>query len=72
MRKLYFEDAYERRRLIGEPKDDNESWRMIHDFCAERNFDIPYVRTWIAENGEKWYDVSSHSEFFVEVCENNT
>ena len=69
MSKLYFEDAYERRRLIGEPKDDQESWRMIHNFCAERNFQIPYVRTWVTENGEKWYDVSSHSEFFVEVLE---
>ena len=70
MSKLYFEDSYERRRLIGEPKDDKECWNMIHNFCEERNFKIPYVRTWVTENGEKWYDVSSHTEFFIEVTEN--
>lgn len=70
MSKLYFKDRYGNRRLIGEPNDEHESWRMIHDFCAERNFNIPYVRTWMTEEGEKWYDVSSHTEFFVEVFEN--
>lgn len=72
MAKLYFEDRYERRRLIGEPNNDAESWQIIKAFCEERNFHIPYVRTWTTENGEKWYDVSSHSEFFVEIIENNT
>ena len=72
MSKLYFEDRYEKRRLIGQPKDDNESWHMIRNFCEERNFKIPYVRTWTTQDGEKWYDVSSHSEFFVEVFENNS
>lgn len=70
MSKLYFKDRYGNRRLIGEPNDERKSWRMIHDFCAERNFNIPYVRTWMTEEGEKWYDVSSHTEFFVEVFEN--
>ena len=69
MSKLYFEDRYKKRRLIGEPTDDKECWRMIHDFCAERNFTIPYVRSWVTAEGEKWYDVSSHVEFFVEVLE---
>lgn len=69
MAKLYFEDRYERRRLIGEPNNDAESWKMIKGFCDERNFSIPYVRTWVTESGEKWYDVSSHSEFFVEISE---
>ena len=72
MSKLYFEDRYERRRLIGEPNNDEECWRMIHDFCEERKFKIPYVRSWVTQNGEKWYDVSSHSEFFIEVFENNS
>ena len=72
MSKLYFEDRYEKRRLIGEPVTDEECWHMIRSFCDEHNFKIPYVRTWMTENGEKWYDVSSHSEFFVEVFEETT
>ena len=72
MSKLYFEDRYEKRRLIGEPVTDEECWYMINNFCKGHNFKIPYVRTWVTENGEKWYDVSSHSEFFVEVFEETT
>lgn len=67
MAKLYFEDKYDQRRLIGEPKNSDESWTMILEFCNERNFHIPYVRTWVNSIGEKYYDVSSHTEFFVEI-----
>lgn len=65
--KLYFENSRGERRLIGEPRDDKEGWKMIYDFCAERNFKIPYVRNWTTPEGEKYYDVSSHTEFFVEI-----
>ena len=65
--KLYFENSRGERRLIGEPQTDKESWNIIHDFCAERNFKIPYVRNWTTPEGEKYYDVSSHTEFFVEI-----
>lgn len=64
---LYFENSYGQRRLIGEPKTSEESFKIISDFCKERNFEIPYVRTWINTSGEKYYDVSSHTEFFIEV-----
>lgn len=67
--KLYFENSRGERRLIGEPKTDKEGWNMIHNFCAERNFKIPYVRTWTTPEGEKYYDVGSHTEFFVEIDE---
>lgn len=64
---LYFENSYGKRRLIGRPKNAEESWKMIHGFCDERNFKIYYVRSWNTENGEKHYDVGSHTEFFIEV-----
>lgn len=72
MSKLYFENSYGQRRLIGEPVDDKECWSMIHNFCEERSFKIPYVREWTTPEGERWYDVSSHTEFFIEVFENNS
>ena len=65
--KLYFENAFGERRLIGAPNSEEESWQLIKNFCNERNFNIPYVRTWGTPEGEKYYDVSSHTEFFVEV-----
>lgn len=68
--KLYFENSYGERRLIGEPQTGEESWKMIYNFCTERNFKIPYVRSWTTPEGEKWYDVSSHTEFFIEVNDN--
>ena len=67
--KLYFENSYKERRLIGEPKTSDESFKIISDFCKERDFKIYYVRTWVTPNGEKHYDVGSHSEFFIELDE---
>ena len=70
--KMYFENSRGQRRLIGEPKTSEESWNLIHKFCEERNFKIPYVRTWGTSSGEngKWYDVGSHTEFFIEIEDN--
>lgn len=65
--KLYFENSYKERRLIGEPDTSSESLQMIYKFCEERNFKIFYVRTWTTPDGEKWYDVGSWSEFFIEI-----
>ena len=73
--KLYFENSIGRRRLIATPKTTEETYSAIRDFCAKRNFKIHYVRTWVEPNGEKYYDVGSHTEFFIEVSDddkNNT
>ncbi len=63
--KLYFENSYGQRRIIAEPKTEDEAWKDIHNFCAERNFTIPYVRSWRDQDGLRWYDVSSHTEYFI-------
>lgn len=65
--KLYFENSRGERRLIGEPQTNKESWNIIKDFCAERNFKIPYVRNWTTPEGERYYDCGSWSEYFVEI-----
>lgn len=67
--KLYFENSRGERRLIGEPKTEEESRKIYHKFCADRNFKIYYVRSWTTSNGEKYYDVGSHTEYFVEILE---
>lgn len=67
MLKVYFENSYGERRFIGEAQNSDESWRIIHNFCEERSFRIPYIRSWTTPEGEKWYDVGSHTEFFIEI-----
>lgn len=62
--KLYFENSWGVRRLIGEPETRLGANKMVSDFCKARDFEIYYVRNWF-ENGELWWDVGSHSEFFV-------
>lgn len=62
---LFFEDSKGERREIGCPMTEGEALGMINDFCKERNFTICYTRSWVTPNGEKWYDVGSHTEFFV-------
>lgn len=65
--KLYFQNSRGERRLIGEPKTEEESRKIYHAFCKERNFKIYYVRSWVTKEGEKYYDVGSWTEFFVET-----
>lgn len=63
--KLYFENSRGERRIIAEPKTEEEADKEIDKFCEDRNFKIYYVRTWRDDDGLKWYDVGSHSEFFI-------
>ena len=68
--KLYFENSYRQRRVIAEPQTEEEAWKEIHKFCQDRNFKVYYVREWQDNDGLKWYDVGSHTEFFILDYEN--
>ena len=63
--KLYFENSKGKRRVIAEPQTEENAYEIIHAFCEERDFAIYYVRTWRDSDGLKWYDVGSHTEFFI-------
>lgn len=62
--KLYFKDAYGNKRVIAEPKTEEDALDVIQKFCDERNFKIYYMRWW-DKDGVRTYDVGSHSEFFL-------
>ena len=64
MKAIYFEDTYGERRLIGKEETDEQVWKVIDNFLKDHKYKTPYVRTW-EENGEMWYDVGSHTEFFI-------
>jgi len=69
--KLYFEDTNETSRLIAECHTEKEIMQAITNFIEncnkhkpkDKQFKSYYTRTW-EDNGKKWYDVGSHSEFF--------
>lgn len=61
--KLYFENSYGEKRVIAEPKTEEEAMKEINKFCEDRNFKIYYIRCWNTKDGLK-YDVGSHTEFF--------
>jgi hypothetical protein len=63
--KLYFRNSRGQERVIAEPTDEKECHIEIQKFLDEHNFKSYYTRTWTEEDGSKWYDVGSWSEFFI-------
>ena len=62
--KLYFENSLGERRVIATPESEKDAFKEITKFCSDRKFKIYYTRSW-KRNGATWYDVSSHTEFFI-------
>lgn len=61
--KLYFENSFGKKTLLGQYETERDAVRGIIRFCEDHNFMIHYMR--VTETDEyKWYDVGSHSEFF--------
>lgn len=50
--------------LISEERTKEEAWKDINTYLKNHKYKIPYVRIW-EENKMQWYDIGSHSEFFV-------
>lgn len=62
---LYFRNGRGNERIIAECSDFDEVAVRINKFCSDRNYKSYYTRSWQEENGDWWYDVDSHSEFFI-------
>lgn len=41
-----------------------QAWKIMKKFMDDHDFTSYYTRTWFA-NGYTWYDVGSHTEFFL-------
>lgn len=62
---LYFKNCCRNtKREIGRPETEAEVYQMIKAFLKEHDYISYYTRFWY-EGKEKYYDVGSHSEFFV-------
>ena len=62
--KLIFLNSYGEKRVIAEPKNEHEAVKEMYKFCEEHNFKIHFYRSWIEDDGRKWFDCGSWSEFF--------
>lgn len=49
---------------IGQCCNYDDAWEVIAQFLREKRYSYYYIRTWMHDD-EKWYDVGSHTEFFV-------
>lgn len=64
--RLYFENSQGKRKFISQVHHMKEIFAIIADVLEEYNYKSYYTRTWYEENKkELWFDVGSHSEFFV-------
>lgn len=62
---LYFRDSNGDKRLIASNLQlEEEIWGHIQKFLDDHNFKSYYTRMWY-KNGYTWYDVGSHTEFFL-------
>ena len=41
-----------------------QAWKIMKKFMDDHNFTSYYTRVWFAD-GYTWYDVGSHTEFFL-------
>lgn len=63
---LYFENSFGKRRRISQVYYMQEVNNIISDFLEDHNYKSYYTRMWYEEDKkELWFDVGSHSEFFV-------
>lgn len=64
VRNLYFKRSNGEYLLLATNLPDQKIYIYIQDFLDKHNFKSYYTRTWEV-NGERWFDVGSHTEFFV-------
>ena len=61
---LYFINRFGHREL-GNHLTEKEANKAINKFLDDHNYKSYYTRMWKDEQGNTWYDVGSHTEFFV-------
>lgn len=64
LRDVYFQRSNGEFMLLWENCPQEDVWLVIKEFLKKHNYKSYYTRTW-ENNGIKWYDVGSHTEFFL-------
>lgn len=61
---VYFRDSFGRKRLLERVDTKEQVWGVIKKFLDDHYFTSYYTRMWF-NDGYTWYDVGSHTEFFL-------
>ena len=64
LRNLYFQRSNGEFVLLSADVTEDNAVLKMSEFLKEHNFKSYYTRIW-EKNGVKWFDVGSHTEFFV-------
>lgn len=64
IRNLYFERSSGEHIILLENCTENNALTAMNEFMRDHNYAAPYIRSWEV-NEQKWYDVGSHTEFFI-------
>lgn len=64
LRNMYFQRSTGELVLLADSIEEADVGLVIKDFLQKHNYKSYYTRSW-ERNGIKWYDVGSHSEFFL-------
>lgn len=69
--KLFFQNSRDERKFITDFDDMEQAFALIHADLKTRapNFKSYYTRSWQENSKEIYYDVGSHTEFYVVVKE---
>lgn len=67
---LYFQSSNGQRREIGYYTTQKYIFKAINAFLDEHNYKSYYTRIW-RQGNEVWFDVGSHTEFFVLIDKDN-
>lgn len=62
---LYFRRSNGEYILLLESCTTEEAWTAAKEFMSNHKFTYYYVRKWNDSSGNQWWDVGSHTEFFV-------
>ena len=64
--KLYFINSANKKKLVSSAATADNANKLIIEYIKKINpeYKVYYTRSWI-ENNETWYDVGSHTEFFL-------
>ena len=65
LKNLYFRDRFGNWRLLKENIQVEEVGNIILEFLKKHNFKSYYTRVWKDDFDNEWYDVGSHTEFFI-------
>lgn len=68
LKNVYFQRSNGEFIILADSIEQEDVSLVIHEFLNRHNYKSYYTRSW-TKNGVTWYDVGSHTEFFIWASE---